>query len=159
MELNALPVYDASDNPAGCCPRFNPDGWDDQDLHIKDKLLVKAKTMSLFHIPINMGPVFKRTFNAIEKAHAQDERQVMVLSRDLSAWSAEHYFAVNSAVPDEAMVRMSGDYRTKVFEGAYKNAPKWSVDGHQYHCACICRLVQVRVISGSELMARRRCCP
>jgi len=125
MKQNRLPTYDDSDNPTGCCPRFNPDGWDDQDLHFKDRLFLRAKTRSLFHIPINMGAVFKRVMQAIEKADAQESKQIIVLSRDLSPWSAEHLFSVDRPVPCEEMVRLSGDYRTKVFEGPYRDAPKW----------------------------------
>jgi hypothetical protein len=28
MRTNALPAYDMSVNTTGCCPRFNPQGWD-----------------------------------------------------------------------------------------------------------------------------------
>ena len=125
METNALPHYDMSDNPTNCCPRFKPEGWDEQELHFKDKLFVKAATRSIFHIPLNMGSVFPKTFEAIEKADAQDMDQFIVLSYDPSAWRSEHYFSVNRDVPQQEMVRMSGDFLTKVFEGPYKNAPKW----------------------------------
>ena len=125
METNALPKYDMSDCPTGCCPRFNPEGWDHQELHFDDKLFVRAKTKSVAHFPINMGSVFTRTFDAIDKADAQGDEEFIVLSHDRSAWSAEHLFAVTKDVPDQEMVRLSGDFVTKVFEGPYKNVPKW----------------------------------
>lgn len=124
MEINALPNYDASDNPTNCCPRFNPEGWDGQELHFKEKLFVKAKTRSLFHIPVNMASVFTRTGKAMENAHAINENQFIVLSYDPSAWTGEHYFAVCKDVPGQEMVHLSGDYLTRVFEGPYKDAPK-----------------------------------
>ena len=125
MELNRLPKYDMSDNPTGCCPRFNPEGWDGQELHFKDKLFVKADTYSLFHIPLNMGSMFEKTFNAIEEADALSEDDIIVLSYDNSPWKAEHYFSVNKEVPGQEMAHLTGDFITKVFEGPYKNAPKW----------------------------------
>jgi len=125
MDINRLPRYDTSDNPTNCCPRFNPDGWDGQELHFKDKLFVQAKTRSLFHIPLNMGSVFPDTFAAIEQAGAHDDNDFIVLSYDPSAWTGEHYFAVSKDVPGQHMVRMTGDYLTRVFEGPYKNAPQW----------------------------------
>ena len=125
MRTNALPAYDASDNPTGCCPRFNPEGWDDRELHFEDKLFVKAKTKSVGHVPTDMGPVFERTFAAIEQAGALDENDLIVLSRDVSSSEAEHFFSVSKLVPKETMERLSGDYVTKVFEGAYENAPQW----------------------------------
>ena len=125
MEINALPAYDMSDNPTGCCPRFDPENWDGEDLHFKDKLFVRATTRSVAHIPLNMGSIFRKTFEAIEAADAQCETSFIVLSRDLSAWSAEHLFAVNKDVPDAEMVRLTGEFVTKVFEGPYKNVPRW----------------------------------
>jgi len=128
MQINTLPKYDDSDNPSNCCPRFNPEGWDEQELHFKDKLFVKAKTRSIFHIPLNMGSVFPKTFEAIENADAQNMAQFIVLSHDPSAWHSDHYFSVTKEVPDQEMVYMTGDFLTKVFEGPYKNAPIWEME-------------------------------
>jgi Bacterial hydrolase len=125
MEINALPKYDMSDNPTNCCPRFNSDGWNDQELHFKDKLFVKAKTRSIFHIPINMGSVFPKTLSAIENANEKNENNFIVLSYDPSPWTGEHYFSVSKNIPGQEMVHMTGDYVTKIFEGPYKNVPKW----------------------------------
>ena len=132
METNALPKYDRSDNPTNCCPRFNSEGWDGQELHFEDKLFVKAKTNSLFHIPMNMGKVFPNTFGAIEDAKASNEDEFIVLSRDPSAWAGEHYFSVSKEVPGQEMVRLSGDYLTKVFEGPFKDAPKWEKEMEEF---------------------------
>ena len=125
MEINALPRYDMSDNPTNCCPRFNSEGWDEQELRFKDKLFVKVTTRSILHIPINMGSVFPKTFGAIDEANAKDEDEFIVLSYDSSAWTGEHYFSVTKDVPRQKMVHMTGDYLTKIFEGPYKNSPQW----------------------------------
>ncbi len=125
MDINALPKYDLSDNPTKCCPRFKPEGWDEQELHFKDKLFVKAKTKSIFHIPINMGSVFTKIQTAMEKKGAIDEDNLIILSHDPSAWRSEHFFSSDKDIPGQNMVHLSGDYLTKVFEGPYKNASKW----------------------------------
>ena len=132
MEINVLPKYDMSDNPTNCCPRFNSEGWDEQELHFKDKLFVKAETRSIFHIPVNMGSVFPKTLSAIENAGAMSEDDFIVLSYDPTAWKAEHYFSVNKDVPGQKMVHMTGDYLTRVFEGPYKNAPKWEKEMEEF---------------------------
>lgn len=126
MEINALPKYDASDNPTNCCPRFNPEGWDDQELHFRDKLFLKVKTRSIFHIPINIGSVFPKTITAIDKSKAQHKDDLIVLSYDPSPWTGEHYFSVVKDLPGYEMVRLTGDYLTKVYEGPYKKTPKWT---------------------------------
>lgn len=124
MQTNETPPYDLSDNETGCCPRFYPEPWDEQALHFENKPFLKATTVSLFHIPLNMGSMFVRTQEAIKKVHAEPTG-FLVLSRDLSAWGAEHLFAVSADVPGTEMVYLSGDFLTKVFEGPYRNAPKW----------------------------------
>jgi hypothetical protein len=91
MNVNELPAYDASDNPTECCPRFDPTGWDEQDLHFAGKLFARARTRSLFHIPVNMSRVFNKTFAAIETAGARNDHDFIVLSRDVSPWASEHY--------------------------------------------------------------------
>ena len=128
MQVNVLPKYDQSDNPTGCCPRFKTEGWDKQDIHLKDKLFMRAQTKSALHVPINMGSVFSDAQTAIEKAGALDPERFLVLSRDLSSWKAEHLFAVTKGVPDHEMVHLSGDFVTKVFEGPYKDAKSWNDD-------------------------------
>lgn len=125
MKTNVLPTYDMSDNPTGCCPKFKPEHWEDQDLHLEDKLFVKAQTRSFLHIPMNMGSVFPKTMGAIQKANAFDDREFMILSHDPSPWKSEHYFSVNKEVPGQELVKLSGEYLTKVFEGPYKEAKNW----------------------------------
>ena len=125
METNVLPKYDMSDNPTDCCPKFKPEGWDEQMLHFKDKLFVKVKTRSIFHIPINFGSVFSKTFSDIEKEKAHSDDDFIVLSHDPSAWKGEHYFSVTKNVSGHEMVKLTGDYLTKVFEGPYKDVGKW----------------------------------
>lgn len=48
MEVNSLPKYDMSDNPTNCCPRFNSEGWDEQDLHFKKSYLSKLRPEVFF---------------------------------------------------------------------------------------------------------------
>jgi hypothetical protein len=121
---NAVPAYDLTDNPTNCCPRFKPEPWDGQELHFDNKPFVKASTVSFFHVPLNMGSVFARTWNAITEAQAENGG-FLVLSHDDSAWHGEHLFAVSKPVVGAEMVNLSGDFLTKVFEGPYANARTW----------------------------------
>ena len=125
LQDNELPKYDLNDNPTGCCPRFDPTGWDDREIHFRNKRFVEATTRSVMHVPLNMGRVFKNTFEAIEGVDALDKDDCIVLSRELSPWKAEHFFAVTKDVPGQKMVHLSGDYHTKVFEGPFSDARKW----------------------------------
>lgn len=124
MQTNELPVFDRSDNETNCCPRFHPEPWEDQTLHFEHKPFVRASTIGIFHVPLNMGSVFSRTLKAIGDAHA-DHGGFLVLSRDDSPWHAEHLFAVSAPVPGADMTYLSGDFRTKVFEGPFSDTPSW----------------------------------
>ena len=50
---------------------------------------------------------------------------MLVLSRDPSAFSGEHLFAVTKEVPDEEMTTLSGDFLTQTFEGPYAEVRNW----------------------------------
>ena len=125
METNHIPKCDLSKGELGCgCTKFDPAEWDGLELHFRDKLFVRAKTLSFFYMPLNMGSVFKRTFDAIKKAGV-DEDEFVILSDDSSKWRGEHYFNVKHEVPGADNVRLTGDYLTHVFEGPGRDAPKW----------------------------------
>jgi hypothetical protein len=47
------------------------------------------------------------------------------MSRERSAWCAEHLFSVEHDVPGQEMVRLSGGFLTTVFDGPYKELPRW----------------------------------
>ena len=128
MKTNAFPPNDASDNQTGCCPRFKPEGWDNQMLHFENKPFVRATTRSAMHIPWNMGRVFTRVQQHIEDAGAADPATEIVLSRDTSPWEAEHFFAVPGPVEGEEMTTLSGEFFTRVFEGSYRRAKDFAHD-------------------------------
>lgn len=125
MQINSLPHYDDSINTTGCCPKFNPAGWDGQELHFKDKKFIRATTRSAMHIPLNMGSVFARVQGAIAKAGAFDANDYIVLSHELSPWQAEHLFAVSKEVPGEETATLSGDFVTKLFDGPFSQSKAW----------------------------------
>lgn len=125
MKTNETPFNDQSHNSTGCCPKFNAEGWDGQTLHFKDKPFVRAKTISVAHVPLNMGRVFGRVLGKIDAAKAVDPAHAIVLSRDLSAFSGEHLFAVEADVPGEEKITLSGDFLTKVFEGPFSKMGAW----------------------------------
>lgn len=128
MDENALPKMNMDMSETGCCPKFEPRGWDGQQLVLKNHPFVRATTKSLLHVPLNMGSVFGRVQEHIEDAAAQRPDGYLVLSRDPSSSEGEHLFAVTKDVPGENMVRLSGKFIARVFEGPYRNAKNWSHD-------------------------------
>ena len=108
----------------GCCPRFNPEPWDEKEITFKDRLFVKDRVRSILHIPVNFGSVMVRNMNRIQAAGALSPEPLM-LSDENSLWGADIYIAVTKDVPEAQMVRISGTFLTRVFEGSYKDVHKW----------------------------------
>jgi hypothetical protein len=130
MRTNQIPPLDPN-SETGCCPRFEPKEWEAQELHFDRKPFVRASTVGVLHVPLNMSSVFGRTLKAIEAAHAGTGGH-FVLSHDDSPWRAEHLFAVDGAVPGADMVEVSGTFLTKVFEGPFSKTRAWCGEMEQW---------------------------
>jgi hypothetical protein len=118
-------------NEHPCCPRFNPEPWIDRELAWKDKLFVKDRVTSVFHVPLNFGAVMRKNMALIEAAAAQPE-EMIVLSDENSLWGADVYIAVAKTVPGARTVTLSGTYLCRVFEGPYSQAGKWAQEMGRY---------------------------
>ena len=112
------------DSETGCCPRFNPEPWDEKEVAFQDKLFVKDHVRSFFHIPLNFGKVMVKNMERIQQAGALVPTPVM-LSDEKSLWGADIYIAVAKEVPGAEMAKVSGTFLTKVFEGPYKDIRNW----------------------------------
>lgn len=123
--VNRLPKRDMAAPLTGCCPKFEPQAWDGQTFQFDNKLFVKVVTRSFLHVPLNMNSVMKKTMQAINAAGAGGSDEYVMLSYDTSPWKSEHYLSVDKAVPGAQMVRLSGTYLGKVFEGPFSDAGKW----------------------------------
>jgi len=119
------------DSETGCCPRFDPKPWDGKEVTFKDKLFVKDHVRSFLHIPLNFGKVMVKNIEMIKNADALPDKPLM-LSDEKSLWASDIYIAVAKDVPGAEMVRVSGTFLTKVFEGPYKNAGKWAQEMKAY---------------------------
>ena len=112
------------DSETGCCPRFDPEPWDEKEVKFDNKLFVKDRVRSFFHIPLNFGKVMVRNMEKISAAGALPPMPLL-LSDENSLWGADVYIAVAKEVPDSQMTRISGTFLTKAFEGPYKNVRNW----------------------------------
>ncbi len=111
----------------GCCPRFDPAPWVDQQVVWHDKPFVTDHVHCLFHIPIDMSSTVKRNDQWIRAAQAAPAQPLM-LSDDVSPWGADLYIEVTGPVPNARMTTLSGTFLTKVYEGRYSQAGKWAAD-------------------------------
>jgi hypothetical protein len=115
----------------GCCLRFDPKPWKDKTLKWKDKLFVKVRIKSFFHIPLNIAGVMEKTTELIDKADALSPSFVGLFDEN-SLWGADVYLSVTKKVPGAEMAKISGTFMTKVFEGPYMNAGKWAKEMEDY---------------------------
>jgi hypothetical protein len=109
----------------GCCPRFDPAPWDEKELQWHDKLFVKDRVWCLFYMPMNFGGVMKRNTARISQAGAFTPAVPLILSDHTSRWNMDLYVEVAKEVPGGELVRLSGSFLSKVFEGPYRNTGQW----------------------------------
>jgi hypothetical protein len=109
----------------GCCPRFSPEPWQEQELRWDGKLFVKDRVRCLFHIPLNFGKAMVRNLTRIEQAGAFTPQPPLILSEHTSAWNIDLYIEVPKELPGAEHARLSGSFLSKVFEGPFRDARKW----------------------------------
>jgi hypothetical protein len=115
----------------GCCPRFNPEPWDEKEVTFEGRLFLKDHVRSFLHIPLNMGKVMTRNMARIEAADALVPEQI-TLSDEKSLWGSDIYIAVGKEVPGAEMTRLPGTFLSKVFEGSYSQTGKWVKEMNAY---------------------------
>jgi hypothetical protein len=109
----------------GCCPRFQPEPWDEKEWHWENKLFVKDRVRCLFYIPLNFGKVMARNMEKIGQAKAFTPEPPLGLSDHTSKWNMDLYIEATKEVPGAENVRLSGTYLSKVFEGPFKETGRW----------------------------------
>ena len=115
-------VYNAE---TGCCPRFDPAPWDEKEHTWENKRFIKDNVRAIFHIPLGFGKVVTKNMEKIQAAEALTPEPPVCLCDETSAWKTLLHIETAKDVPDAEMVTISGNFLSKVFEGPYKEAPKW----------------------------------
>lgn len=109
-----------------CCYPLDTTLWEEKIHEWKDKLFLQDEVVQIMHIPVNMTPVVNRMFKKIEEADAMPEvKDFLMLAYDPSPWKSEIHMTVTKKVPNGKMVKLSGTFISKVFDGPYKDVPKW----------------------------------
>ncbi len=109
----------------GCCPRFDPNPWNEKELLWENKLFLKDRVRCLFHVPLNFGGVVTRNMARIGQANAFTPAPPVGLSDHTSKWNMDLYIEVAREVPGAEHARLSGTFLSKVFEGPFKDTGKW----------------------------------
>ncbi len=115
----------------GCCPRFNPDPWEKEELNYDSKLFAKDHVVSFLHVPLNFGGVMKRMMSKIDKVESCTADPI-VLTDEKSMWGADVFIGVDKDIPGAVMVKISGKFLPKIFEGPYKDMSKFVKESLAY---------------------------
>jgi hypothetical protein len=110
-----------------CCPKFNPEPWDEKIFEWKEKKFISAKVLTLFYIPVNFGSVITKLMKKAEESKVKSN-DWMCLSDHTSMWNMNIYVAVDREVEGAKNITMSGKYLSKVYEGDFKDTGTWCKD-------------------------------
>jgi hypothetical protein len=121
------PQTETTIEATGCCPRFDPAPWQDAEITWTDEPFVVDHVRSVLHVPLDIGKRVTKSYALIEAAGAAPAVPLM-LSDEKSAWGANIFIHVTKPVPGARMGTLSGRFLTHVYEGPYRDAPRWAAD-------------------------------
>lgn len=112
-----------------CCPQFYPEKWNDKTFHWKNKHFIKASVPTLFHVPFKkmLGKKITHIMQLAEASKKIDKNKedILLLFNDPNAFKSDIYLSVTDTVPNAKNVELSGAFMAKVFDGPYKDIPKF----------------------------------
>lgn len=132
IEINNLPILNSDASETGCCDLIKVQDWNEKTFILDDMRFAKASTKSFLYMPLDIGKVYTKVFNLINESDAVSPTGYLTLSKDESPWKAEHFFKVSKDVKGLEMVSLSGTFMTKVYDGTYKDIPKFIKDIKKY---------------------------
>lgn len=119
-----------------CCPKFNPEKWDQKTFNWDNKSFIKETMGTFFHMPFpsaiakKVGKLCTMADDA-KMAEAIPE-DALLLFRDPSAFKSEIYLSVSGTVPGADNVSITGAFAAKVYAGPYNAVPKFIKQFNEY---------------------------
>lgn len=110
-----------------CCPKFDPEPWDDKLLHWDNKKFIKESVFTLFYMPINFGKAMIKLNKLVTDANAVIP-DWLALSDHTSMWNMDIYLEVDRDIVGTETHILTGDFYSKVYEGSFQNTDKWCKD-------------------------------
>ncbi len=107
-----------------CCPKLDPELWDDKLFEWENKHFIKDKVFTFFYMPMNFGQVMRRVDKKVRGANATIQ-EGLCLSDHTSKWNMDVYVAVDKDIPETTNATLSGKYLAKVYEGPFQDTKKW----------------------------------
>ena len=114
-----------------CCPKFNPDKWDDKVFNWKGKKFIRGKVATFLYMPLNFGKVITKLMKIIDSANAKCPDN-LCLSEHTSKWNMNIYLAVDKKIEGAENTMIYAKLLSKVYEGDFKETGKWCKDFDEY---------------------------
>lgn len=121
---------ETTNSETGCCPKFNPEPFDNKIFEWNQKTFVKGSVKTLFFMPLNFGKVMTKMVTQIEAGGATMP-DGMGLSDHTSRWNMDIYVAVDKEIAGMDNVSLTGKFLSRVYEGNYNQTSKWCEDFKQ----------------------------
>jgi effector-binding domain-containing protein len=116
-------------NEKECCPIFDPKPWDEITHEWNEKLFIIETIPQIFHIPLPgvLNKTITRMWEMAQKYNIEtDMKDFLLLSYDPSPWKSELYLSVTREHEEIGnIIKLSGTFMSKVFDGPYKDIPKY----------------------------------
>ncbi len=112
-----------------CCPKFQPDRWNNKILEWQDKTFIKEEMPTFFHIPLP-GVIGKKVEKMMQQAIKSDQMEedmldALLLFHDPGLFKSQLYMSVKDEVPGADNQKISGTFEVRVFTGKYTEVPKF----------------------------------
>jgi hypothetical protein len=112
-----------------CCPKFNLEKWNDKMFVWNKKKFIKTSVPTFFRIPFPpmIGKKMTRIMEIAENADklTENKEDILMLFSNLNTFKSELYLSVTGDIPNSKNTTISGVLISKVFDGAYKDLPKY----------------------------------
>ena len=118
-----------------CCPVFDPALWDHKKHVWSNKLFLKDSVPELFHIPLpsSFGKAVTRLWKKAADAGATPEaKDMLMLVHDLTPFKGELLMAITNEIPGAEIIKLSGTFMSRVFDGPYSQIPKYLKEMNGY---------------------------
>jgi hypothetical protein len=122
-------------NEEVCCAKFDPTPWHHTEFEWHDKLFLKTSIPEIMHIPLpgSYDKAIKKMWKTAEDAHAAPRpEEFLLLAHDLSSFKGELYMSITKDIPGADVVKLSGKYVSKVFDGGYNHVPQYISEMNGY---------------------------
>lgn len=119
-----------------CCPKFEPQRWDEKTFNWENKHFIKESIPTIFHMPFPkaIGKKVTKMMGLAEESDSlsDDKLDDLLLFNDPTAFKSDMYLSVSENVPYAHNVELSGTFISKVYDGAYHKVPKFMKQMNEY---------------------------